>query len=158
MSTTNQQTLTESGASDRPMILKKGNIKVMNYILQGMPNDIYKSVDACKYAQTMWAKIKRLMQGTNISKQERDSRLMNEFDKFVVVDGESLTSMYKRFTTLNIMDQNKVLPKEIPINTKLLNSLQPEWSKYVTMTRQKYVLGVAHYDELYDHLSDVGVV
>ncbi|GJV58961.1 hypothetical protein Tco_1465061 [Tanacetum coccineum] len=51
------------------------------------------------------------------------------------------------------MDRNNVLPKEISINTKLLNSLQPEWSKYVTMTRQKYVLGKAHCDKLYDHLS-----
>ncbi|GKD66575.1 hypothetical protein Tco_1308683 [Tanacetum coccineum] len=29
------------------------DIKVMNYILQGIPNDIYNSVDACKDAQTM---------------------------------------------------------------------------------------------------------
>ncbi|GKD60525.1 hypothetical protein Tco_1298034, partial [Tanacetum coccineum] len=38
------------------------DIKVINYILQGIPNDIYNSVDACKDAQTMWNKIKRLMQ------------------------------------------------------------------------------------------------
>nr|GEV49665.1 hypothetical protein [Tanacetum cinerariifolium] len=71
------------------------DINVMNYILQGIPNDIYNSVDASKDAQTMWTKIKRLMQGTDISKQERHSRLMNEFDKFVAVNGESLTSVYK---------------------------------------------------------------
>ncbi|GKC23779.1 retrovirus-related pol polyprotein from transposon TNT 1-94 [Tanacetum coccineum] len=64
------------------------------------------------------------MQGTDISKQERDSRLMNEFDNFVAVDGESLTSANERFTTLiNIMDRNKVCSRE------------------------------AHYDEIYDHLS-----
>ncbi|GKE18822.1 hypothetical protein Tco_1426399 [Tanacetum coccineum] len=191
MSTANQQTLAESGASDRPPILEKGSyvpwasrflrfldnkreegelmrhsidkgpykrkeivdpndnsqkilepikdlsiddqkqyyadIKVMNYILQGIPNDIYNSVDACNDAQNMWNQIKRLMQGTNISKQERHSRLMNEFDKFVAEDGESLTSVYERFLTLiNIMDQNEVKPFEISINTKLLNSLQPD--------------------------------
>ncbi|GJV14782.1 integrase, catalytic region, zinc finger, CCHC-type containing protein [Tanacetum coccineum] len=94
------------------------------------------------------------MQGTGISQQERHSRLMNKFDKFVTVDGESLTFVYERFTTLiNIMDRNNVLPKEISINTKLLNSLQPKWSKYVTMTHQKYVLGKAHCDEIYDHPS-----
>ncbi|GKE95680.1 integrase, catalytic region, zinc finger, CCHC-type containing protein, partial [Tanacetum coccineum] len=36
------------------------------------------------------------MQGSEISQQERHSRLMNEFDKFVVVEGESLTSVYER--------------------------------------------------------------
>nr|GEW27732.1 hypothetical protein [Tanacetum cinerariifolium] len=51
------------------------------------------------------------------------------------------------------MDQNGVRPQEIFINTKLLNSLQPEWSKYVIMTRQKYVLKDTLYNQLYDHLS-----
>ncbi|GJY54949.1 hypothetical protein Tco_0446613 [Tanacetum coccineum] len=106
------------------------DIKVMNYILQGIPNDIYNSVDAFPDAQTMWARIRRFMHG------------------------ESLTSVYERFATLiNVMDQNGVHPQEISINTKLPNSLQPEWSKYVTMTRQKYVLKDALYDQLYDHLS-----
>ncbi|GJZ41703.1 integrase, catalytic region, zinc finger, CCHC-type containing protein [Tanacetum coccineum] len=79
---------------------------------------------------------------------------MNEFDKFVAEDGESLTSVYERFSTLiNIMDRNKVKPFKICINTKLLNSLQPEWSKYVTLTRQKLILEKEHYDVLYDYLS-----
>ncbi|GKE58324.1 hypothetical protein Tco_1497509 [Tanacetum coccineum] len=56
------------------------NIKVMNYILQGIPNDIYNSVDACEDAQGMWQRVKRLMQGTYISQQERHSRLINECD------------------------------------------------------------------------------
>ncbi|GKA87803.1 hypothetical protein Tco_0809567 [Tanacetum coccineum] len=30
------------------------DIKVMNYILQGIPNHIYNSVDACEDAQGMW--------------------------------------------------------------------------------------------------------
>ncbi|GJZ83822.1 hypothetical protein Tco_0648995 [Tanacetum coccineum] len=40
------------------------DIKVMNYILQGMSNDIYNSIDACNDAQNMWNQIKILMQGT----------------------------------------------------------------------------------------------
>ncbi|GKB86405.1 hypothetical protein Tco_0958677 [Tanacetum coccineum] len=79
---------------------------------------------------------------------------MNEFDKFMVEDGESLTSVYERFSTLiNIMDRNEAKPIEISINTKLLNSLQPLWSKYVTLTRQKFILKKEHYDILYDYLS-----
>ncbi|GJV97827.1 hypothetical protein Tco_1549404 [Tanacetum coccineum] len=123
----------------------------MNYILKGIPNDIYNSVDACLDAKQMWARIKRLMQGSDISQQERHSRLMNKFDKFVAVKRESLTSVYERFsTTINVMDQNNVRPQSIFINTKFLNSLQPEWSKYVTMTRQNYTLKTAEYDELFE--------
>ncbi|GJT58395.1 hypothetical protein Tco_1001928 [Tanacetum coccineum] len=187
MFTSNQQTLAESGASDRPPILEKGSyvpwtsqfrrfldnkqeegeqmwrsieirpyvrkmitdpekpnetilepiskmtkankkqyfvdIKVMNYILQGISSDIYNSVDACKDAKKMWERIKRLMHGPKITKQERHSRLMNEFDKFVAMEGEPLVSVYERMTTL--------------------------WSKYVTLTRQKYNLTDIDYDVLY---------
>ncbi|GJW49504.1 hypothetical protein Tco_0090855 [Tanacetum coccineum] len=109
----------------------------MNYLLQAMPNDIYNSMDACKDSKTTWERIKRLMHGSDITEQERHSRLMNEFDKFVAMEGESLASVYERMTTLvNVMDQNKFRPPPISVNTKFLNSLQPEWSKYVTMTRQ----------------------
>ncbi|GJV83946.1 hypothetical protein Tco_1523844 [Tanacetum coccineum] len=91
MSIANQQTRAQSGAKSTPQILEKGSyvpwasrffrffdnkreegelmghsidndIKVMNCILQGIPNDIYNYVDACKDAQTMWNMIKRLMQ------------------------------------------------------------------------------------------------
>ncbi|GJW42632.1 hypothetical protein Tco_0071431 [Tanacetum coccineum] len=81
------------------------DVRFMNYLLQAIPNDIYSSVDACKNAKEM-------------SKE-----------------GESLESVYKRLTTLvNIMDRNNVRPIQVSINTKFLNCLQPEWSKYVTMS------------------------
>ncbi|GKC78573.1 retrovirus-related pol polyprotein from transposon TNT 1-94 [Tanacetum coccineum] len=96
MSTANQQTLAELGASDRPPILEKGSYVPWASQFLGIPNDINNSMDACLDAQTMWARIRRLMHGSDISEQERHSRLINEFDKFVVVEGESLTSMYDR--------------------------------------------------------------
>nr|GEV57181.1 hypothetical protein [Tanacetum cinerariifolium] len=103
----------------------------------------------------MWKQIKRLMHGTYISKQERHSRLMNKFDKFMAEDGESLTSVYERFSTLiKNIDQNEVKPREISINTKLLNSLQPEWSKYVTLTRQRFncndVIGTSYHTTIFN--------
>ncbi|GKE00776.1 hypothetical protein Tco_1388759 [Tanacetum coccineum] len=78
------------------------------------------------------------MQGSKISQQERHSKLMNEFDKFVAVKGESLTSVYEKFSTLiNVMDWNDFLPQDISINIKILNSLQPEWRRYVNSSKAK---------------------
>ncbi|GJS59875.1 hypothetical protein Tco_0654659 [Tanacetum coccineum] len=95
------------------------------------------------------------MQGSDISQQERHSRLMNEFDKFMAVEGESLTSVYERFSTLmNVIDRNNVCPQEIPINTKFLNSLQLEWSKYVTTTRLSYF----HSPQTYDVTPPLSVI
>ncbi|GKA80864.1 hypothetical protein Tco_0787556, partial [Tanacetum coccineum] len=110
------------------------DVKVMNYLLQAIHNDIYNSVDACKNAKDMWERITRLMFGSDVTSHVRPSRLMDEFDKFATKEGESLESMYERLTTLgNIMDRNNVRPIPMSINTNFLNCLQPEWNKYVTM-------------------------
>ncbi|GJX71988.1 hypothetical protein Tco_0309159 [Tanacetum coccineum] len=81
------------------------------------------------------------------------SRLMNGFDKFDAKEGESLESVYESLSTLvNVMDRNDVRPIKVSINTKFLNYLQPEWSKYVTLTRQNNDLSDVEYHSLYDTL------
>ncbi|GJW28368.1 hypothetical protein Tco_0045243 [Tanacetum coccineum] len=129
------------------------DVKVMNYILQAIPNDIYNSVDACANAHEMLKRIKRLMHGSDIYDNVRHSWLMDEFDKFAAKEGESLESMYERLMTLvNIMDRNNVHPITVEINKKFLNCLQSEWSKYVTIVRQNQTGKAVSYDELYDLL------
>ncbi|GJU96992.1 hypothetical protein Tco_1326263 [Tanacetum coccineum] len=111
------------------------DVRVLNYLLQAIPNDIYNSVDACKTAKDMWERIKRFMYGSDVTNHVRHSWLMDEFDKFAAKERESLEYVYERLTTLvNIMDRNNVCPILVSINTKFLNCLQPEWSKYVTMS------------------------
>ncbi|GJR31278.1 hypothetical protein Tco_1107510 [Tanacetum coccineum] len=129
------------------------DVKVMNYLLQAIPNDIYKSVDACKNAKEMWERIKRLMFGSDVTSHVRHSRLMDEFEIFAAKEGESLESVYEILTTLvNIMDHNNVRPISVSINTKFLNCLQPEWRKYVTMVRHNQTGEIVSYDMLYDSL------
>ncbi|GKE59857.1 retrovirus-related pol polyprotein from transposon TNT 1-94 [Tanacetum coccineum] len=114
-----------------------GDVKVMNYILQAIPIDIYNSVNACKNTKEMWERSKRLMFGSDVTSHVRHSRFMDEFDKFLAKEGESLDTVCERLTTLvNILDRNNVRPIPLSINTKFLNCLQPEWSKYVTMLEQ----------------------
>ncbi|GJY52486.1 hypothetical protein Tco_0443333 [Tanacetum coccineum] len=116
------------------------DVRVMNYLLQAIPNE-------------MWERIKKLMHGFEITTHVRHSRLMDEFDKFAAKEGESLDSVHERLTTLvNIMDCNNVRPILVEINTKFLNCLQPEWSKYVTMVRHNQTGVAVSYDVLYDSL------
>ncbi|GKB62575.1 integrase, catalytic region, zinc finger, CCHC-type containing protein [Tanacetum coccineum] len=71
----------------------------------------------------MWERIRRLMHGSEKTKQQRHSRLVDEFDKFVAVEGESLSSVYERLTTLvNVMERNNIRPLAISINTKAKNA------------------------------------
>ncbi|GJQ92419.1 hypothetical protein Tco_0003558 [Tanacetum coccineum] len=129
------------------------DVRVINYLLQAIPNDIYNLVDACKNAKEIWEQIKRLMHGSEITTHVRHSYLIDEFDKFAAKEGESLDSVHERLITLvNIMDHNNVRPIPVAINTKFLNCLQPEWSKYVTMVRHNQTGSALSYDELYDSL------
>ncbi|GJV19996.1 hypothetical protein Tco_1369016 [Tanacetum coccineum] len=101
----------------------------------------------------MWERIKRLMFGSDVTSHVRHSRLMDEFDKFAAKERESLESVYERLTTLvNIMNRNNVRPSPLSINTKFLNCLQPEGSKYVTMVRHNQTGETVSYDMLYDYL------
>ncbi|GJT05409.1 hypothetical protein Tco_0839871 [Tanacetum coccineum] len=66
------------------------DIKAINIILQGLPIEIYALVSQHRVAKDLWEKIKLLMQGTSLTKQERECKLYDEFDKFTYKKGESL--------------------------------------------------------------------
>ncbi|GKA09263.1 hypothetical protein Tco_0688594 [Tanacetum coccineum] len=48
------------------------DIKAINIILQGLPTEIYALVSQHHVAKDLWEKIKLLMQGTSLTKQERE--------------------------------------------------------------------------------------
>nr|GEV87163.1 Gag-Pol polyprotein [Tanacetum cinerariifolium] len=83
------------------------DVKATNIILQGLPLDVYALVNHHRIAKDLWERIQLVMQGTSLTKQERKCKLYDEFDKFSHI-------------------------KQFQVNTKFLNSLLPEWSKFVT--------------------------
>ncbi|GKB44740.1 integrase, catalytic region, zinc finger, CCHC-type containing protein [Tanacetum coccineum] len=101
-------------------------IEVINLILLSIPNEIYNSVDACTTAKEMWKRVER----------------------------EALVSVYNRFAQLiNDLEQNKMIFPIVTINTKFMNSLQPEWLKYVTQVCLAKRLTVDSFDDLFDYLQ-----
>ncbi|GJX24965.1 hypothetical protein Tco_0231261 [Tanacetum coccineum] len=129
-------------------------IKVMNLILLSIPNDIYNSVDACTLAKDIWKRVKRLMRGTIQNQVNRETRFTNEFDQFVAEPREALVSIYNCFAQLmNDLERNNMHFPIVTINTKFLNSLQPEWLKYVTQVRLAKRLIVDTFNDLFDYLQ-----
>nr|GEU74127.1 hypothetical protein [Tanacetum cinerariifolium] len=66
------------------------NVKATNIILQGLPLEVYALVSTHKVAKELWERIQMPMQGTSLTKQERECKLYDEFDKFAYRKGESL--------------------------------------------------------------------
>ncbi|GJY66403.1 hypothetical protein Tco_0468641 [Tanacetum coccineum] len=74
--------------------------------------------------------------------------------KFVAEPVASLFQSTNRFASLmNDLERNNMKFPTVSVNTKFLNSLQPEWLKYVTQVRLAKRLTVDSFDDLFDYLS-----
>ncbi|GJS30258.1 retrovirus-related pol polyprotein from transposon TNT 1-94 [Tanacetum coccineum] len=87
------------------------DIKAINIILQGLPTEIYALMSQHRVAKDLWEKIELLMQGTSLTKQERE------------------------------------------FNTKFLNTLPDEWSKFVTDVKLVKDLHTTNVDQLHAYLE-----
>ncbi|GKA16998.1 uncharacterized mitochondrial protein-like protein [Tanacetum coccineum] len=130
------------------------DMKTTNIILQGLPVNIYSLVNHHRVAKDLWERVQLLMQGTSLTKQERECKLYDAFDKFTHIKGELLHTYYLRFTQLiNDMNIYKMKMEQFQVNTKFLNSLPPEWSKFVTDVKLVKDLHTSNFDQLYAYLE-----
>ncbi|GJQ96580.1 reverse transcriptase domain-containing protein [Tanacetum coccineum] len=114
-----------------------------------VPSDLNELV-----AKDLWERVQLLMQGTSLTKQERECKLYDAFDKFAHIKGESLHQYYLRFTQLiNDMNIYKMKLEQFQVNTKFLNSLPPEWSKFVTDVKLVRDLHTTNFDQLHAYLE-----
>nr|GFB24627.1 hypothetical protein [Tanacetum cinerariifolium] len=116
------------------------DVKATNIILQGLPLEVYALVSMHKVAKELWERIQMLMQGISLTKQERECKLYDEFDKFAYQKGETLCDFYLRFSLLlNDMNMYNIKLEQFQVNTMFLNTLPPEWivtSRYPATNNQ----------------------
>ncbi|GKE35631.1 hypothetical protein Tco_1454953 [Tanacetum coccineum] len=74
------------------------DMKAANIILQCLPADIYSLVNHHRASKDLWERVQLLMQGTSLTKQERECKLYDAFDKFTHIKRETLHKYYLRFT------------------------------------------------------------
>nr|GFC70872.1 hypothetical protein [Tanacetum cinerariifolium] len=76
------------------------DVKATNINLQALPLEIYALVSTHKVAKDLWEQIQMLMQGISLTKQERECKLYDAFDKFAYQKGETLRDFYLRFSLI----------------------------------------------------------
>nr|GEU93796.1 integrase, catalytic region, zinc finger, CCHC-type, peptidase aspartic, catalytic [Tanacetum cinerariifolium] len=132
------------------------DVKETNIILQGLPPEVYALVSNHKVTKELWERIQLLMQGTSLTKQDRECKLYDEFDKFAYKKGESLHEFYFRFLLLlNDINIYNMKLKQFQVNTKFLNTLPPEWSKFVTDIKLVRDLHTTNVDQLHAYLGQL---
>ncbi|GJR31195.1 retrovirus-related pol polyprotein from transposon TNT 1-94 [Tanacetum coccineum] len=83
--------------------------EAIHLLLNGVGDETYSTVDACKTAHEMWIAIERLQQDESLNIQDVKTNLFWEFGKFTSHDGESMESHYSRFyKMINEMIRNNL--------------------------------------------------
>ncbi|GKA33383.1 retrovirus-related pol polyprotein from transposon TNT 1-94 [Tanacetum coccineum] len=101
------------------------DIKATNIILQGLPLEVYA---LCK--------------------------VYDELDKFAYKKGETLRDFYLRFSLLlNDMNIYNMKLEQFQVNIKFLNTLPPEWSKFVTDVKHVRDFHTTNIDQLHAYLG-----
>ncbi|GJY66574.1 hypothetical protein Tco_0468812 [Tanacetum coccineum] len=78
----------------------KADIRATNILLQGIPKDIYTLINHYTDAKDIWDNVKMILEGSELTKDDRESQLYDEYEHFRQIKGEGIQGYYVRFTKL----------------------------------------------------------
>ncbi|GKA27463.1 hypothetical protein Tco_0713631 [Tanacetum coccineum] len=132
----------------------KADIRATNILLQGIPKDIYTLINHFTDAKDIWDNVKMILEGSELTKDDRESQLYDEFEHFCQIKGETIHVYYVRFTKLiNDMRNIKMTMPRMQLNSKFVNNMLPEWSRFITEVKLNRGLKESNYDQLYAYLK-----
>ncbi|GJS43478.1 hypothetical protein Tco_0568521 [Tanacetum coccineum] len=128
--------------------------EVTNILLQGLPKNIYTLINHYTEAKDLWDNMKMLLEGLELTKEDRESQLYDDFEHFSQKKGETIHDYYVRFAKLiNNMQNIKMTITRMQLNSKFVNNMLPEWGRFVTAVKMNRGLRDFNYDQLYAYLN-----
>ncbi|GJZ52380.1 hypothetical protein Tco_0606895 [Tanacetum coccineum] len=132
----------------------KADIRATNTLLQGIPKDIYTLINHFTDAKDIWDNVKMILEGSELTKDDQESQLYDEFEHFCQIKGETIHVYYVRFTKLNNDMRNiKMTMPRMQLNSKFVNNMLPEWSRFITEVKLNRGLKESNFDQLYAYLK-----
>ncbi|GJU90772.1 retrovirus-related pol polyprotein from transposon TNT 1-94 [Tanacetum coccineum] len=120
----------------------------------GLPKDIYSLINHFTDAKDIWDNVKMLLEGSELTKEDRESQLYDEFEHFHQNKGETIHNYYVRFAKLINDTRNiKMTMSKLQLNSKFVNNMLPEWGRFVTAVKLNKGLRDSNYDQLYAYLK-----
>ncbi|GKC74057.1 hypothetical protein Tco_1119940 [Tanacetum coccineum] len=130
------------------------DIRATNILLQGLPKDIYTLINHYTDAKDIWDNVKMLLEGSELTKEDRELQLYDDFEHFRQNKGETIHDYYVRFAKLiNDMRNIKMTMSRMQLNSKFVNNMLPEWGRFVTSVKLNRGLRDFNYDQLYAYLK-----
>ncbi|GJS76198.1 retrovirus-related pol polyprotein from transposon TNT 1-94 [Tanacetum coccineum] len=132
----------------------KVDIRATNILLQGIPKDIYSLINHYTDAKDIWENVKMILEVSELTKDDRESQLYDEFKHFRQIKGETIQGYYVRFTKLiNDMRNIKMTMPRMQLNSKFVNNMLLEWSRFITEVKLNRGLKESNFDQLYAYLK-----
>ncbi|GKB50688.1 retrovirus-related pol polyprotein from transposon TNT 1-94 [Tanacetum coccineum] len=78
----------------------KVDIRATNILLQGLPKDIYTLINHYTDTKDIWDNVKMLLEGYELTRDERESQLYDDFEHFCQNKGETILEYCGRFVTV----------------------------------------------------------
>ncbi|GKE78370.1 hypothetical protein Tco_1544490 [Tanacetum coccineum] len=98
-----------------------------------------------------------LLEGSELTKEDRESQLYDDFEHFRQNKGETIHDYYVRFAKLiNDMWNIKLTMSKMQLNSKFVNNMLPEWGRFVIAVKLNRGLRDSNYDQLYAYLKQHG--
>ncbi|GJU90383.1 hypothetical protein Tco_1302806 [Tanacetum coccineum] len=121
---------------------------------KGLPKDIYTLINHYTGAKDIWDNVKMLLEGSELTKEDRESQLYDDFEHFPQNKGETIHDYYVRFAKLiNDIQNMKITMSRMQLNSKFVNNMLPEWGRFVTAVNLNRGLRDFNYDQLYAYLK-----
>ncbi|GJW34974.1 retrovirus-related pol polyprotein from transposon TNT 1-94 [Tanacetum coccineum] len=108
------------------------DVRATNIVLQGLHKDIYKLINHNIEAKAIWDNVKMLLAGSELTKEDRESQLYDEFERFKMLPGENINEYYVRF------------------------HMSPEWDRFVIAVKLNNGLKEINHEQLY--LNRIGPI
>ncbi|GJR99004.1 hypothetical protein Tco_0271178 [Tanacetum coccineum] len=95
-----------------------------------------------------------LLAGSELTKEDRESLLYDEFERFKMLPGENINEYYVRFHKLvNDMRNIRMTMPNIQLNSKFVNNMSPKWDRFVTAVKLDKALKETNHEQLYAYLK-----
>ncbi|GJU72955.1 hypothetical protein Tco_1264360 [Tanacetum coccineum] len=95
-----------------------------------------------------------LLEGFELTKEDSESQLYDDFEHFCQNKGETIHDYYARFTKIiNDMRNIKMTMPRMQLNPKFVNNMLPEWGRFITAVKLNRGLKESNYDQQYAYLK-----
>ncbi|GJZ77042.1 hypothetical protein Tco_0641714 [Tanacetum coccineum] len=91
---------------------------------------------------------------SELTKEDRESQLYDEFERFKMLPGKNINEYYVWFHKLvNDMRNIRMTMPNIQLNSKFVNNMSPEWDRFVKAVKLNKGLKETNHEQLYAYLK-----